>query len=131
MIKEMYLNLVEAIKNSPETEYIDDDLKSVLRAMNSFSSYVLSVYNMETNIPIIRFRYEGEELREKIQNLDENRRLTHESAIANVSLLNNICRLYNVDEIFTGDKTDRYQVADFCEEVVSEFFKDRSGVNKF
>ena len=121
MYKEKILQLVERIAKTSGPER-DEDLDNVASAMESFGHYVQRRYAMEYQIPIIRFRYDEEEVRWRVKDLDERRRIAHESAMANVSFLNNICKLYDAPAIFNGDKDDRYQVADFCEKTVIEFF---------
>ena len=82
MIKEKFLNLVNACKNDSEMlEIIESDMKAL-------GEYVYAVHMMETSIPIIHINYEGEELRDRVEKLDRNRRDHHDRAIMGVKRLN-------------------------------------------
>lgn len=123
MIKEKFLNLVNACKNDSEMlEIIESDMKAL-------GEYVYAVHMMETSIPIIRINYEGEELRDRVEKLDRNRRDHHDRAIMGVKRLNRFAEMEGVEKIFTGDVEDRYAIADFCRDVTVEMFDDRTGRN--
>lgn len=118
MIKEKFLNLVDACKN-------DRDMLDIIESdMRALGEYVYAVHMMETALPIIRINYEGQELR-----LDHNRRAHHERAIIGVKRLNRSAEMEGVEKIFTGDVEDRYAIADFCRDVTVEMFDDRTGRN--
>lgn len=73
MIKEKFQALVSACTGDADMlDILDSDMKAL-------SDYVNAVYAMETSIPIILARYEGEEVRDRIQALDQRRRDKHES----------------------------------------------------
>ena len=123
MIKEKFLNLVNACKNDSEMlEIIESDMKAL-------GEYVYAVHMMETSIPIIHINYEGEELRDRVEKLDRNRRDHHDRAIMGVKRLNRFAEMEGVEKIFTGDIEDRYAIADFCRDVTVEMFDDRTGRN--
>ena len=72
MIKEKFLNLVNACKN-------DRDMLDIIESdMRALGEYVYAVHIMETSLPIIRVNYEGQELRDRVEKLDHNRRAHHE-----------------------------------------------------
>lgn len=78
MIKEKFLNLVNACKN-------DRDMLDIIESdMRALGEYVYAVHMMETALPIIRINYEGQELRDRIEKLDHNRKAHHERAIIGV-----------------------------------------------
>lgn len=121
MIKEKFLNLVNACKNDSEMlEIIESDMKAL-------GEYVYAVHMMETSLPIIHINYEGEELRDRVEKLDRNRRDNHDRAIMGVKRLNRFAEMEGVEKIFTGDIEDRYAIADFCRDVTVEMFNDRTG----
>lgn len=123
MMKEKYINLVNACKEDADMlEIVNSDIAAL-------GLYVNAVYMMETTLPIIRVRYDGEELRDRVERLDRNRRDYHERAIMGVKRLNRFAAMMNVEEIFDGDVNDRYAIADFCMETVTEIFNDRTGKN--
>ena len=60
-----------------------------------------------------------------VMEYDLRRRSQHETAIVNVRLVNRLAQLYGVRPLFTGDDKERYQVADFCLDVVVKLFQNR------
>ena len=121
MVKEKFQALVSACKD-------DTDMLDIISSdMLALSSYVDAVYMMEISIPLILARYEGEEVRDRIQELDRRRRMKHERAITAVKRLNRFAEMEQVSPIFAGDMSDRYAVADFCQACVNEFFSGRDG----
>lgn len=92
MIKEKFLNLVNACKNDSEMlEIIESDMKAL-------GEYVYAVHMMETSIPIIHINYEGEELRDRVEKLDRNRRDHHDRAIMGVKRLNRFAEMEGVEK---------------------------------
>lgn len=123
LIKEKFLNLVNACKN-------DRDMLDIIESdMRALGEYVYAVHMMETALPIIRINYEGQELRDRIEKLDHNRRAHHERAIVGVKRLNRFAEMEGVEKIFSGDINDRYAIADFCMDATVEMFDDRTGRN--
>lgn len=121
LIKEKFLNLVNACKNDSEMlEIIESDMKAL-------GEYVYAVHMMETSIPIIHINYEGEELRDRVEKLDRNRRDHHDRAIMGVKRLNRFAEMEGVEKIFTGNIENRYAIADFCRDATVEIFNDRTG----
>ena len=121
MIKEKFLNLVNACKNDSEMlEIIESDMKAL-------GEYVYAVHMMETSLPIIHINYDGQELRNRVEKLDSNRRDHHDRAIMGVKRLNRFAEMEGVEKIFTGDIEDRYAIADFCRDATVEMFDDRAG----
>lgn len=118
---EKYYNLVNAIKNEKDLETRNDVLELVSSRMDSFRKYVNTVYKQTVLTPLIYMRYDGDILRDKIERLDKDRRLAHESAISSCQVLNRICEKYNVEH-FCPETTDRYIVADFCSKITNEAF---------
>lgn len=116
--KKLIENLASKIKDNSDLEILEDVEKD-------FSHYVKSVSDMEHGIAVARFRLEGEEYRNYIQNLDKQRRAAHNAAIVSVRILNRFCKLYNTDLIFAGNIEDRVQVGNFCMKVVNELFENR------
>ena len=121
-IKRKFLQLVSACKKDEEL------FDFIAMGMNAMVNYVGKVAHMEYCIPLYNARYEGQKFRDKIQELDERRRMAHESAISAVNSLTRLAKHLGVEPMFDGDPEDRYQIADFCEAMVHEFFVNRSGV---
>lgn len=119
-----YVQLADKIKASG-SEDAADDLEALNDAMTSFRDYVSVVDGGEQQIRLAAIRFEGDEYREMITRYDRNRHNQHENAIANVRLVNRLAELYGVSPLFTGDDTERLQVADFCLDIVVQLFQNR------
>ena len=119
-----YLKLADKIKNSNSADSADD-LEALNDAMTSFREYVNRVDIGEQQIMLAAVRFEGEEYREMLSRYDRNRHNQHETAIANVRLVNRLAEIYEVSHLFTGDDQDRLAVADFCLDVVVKIFQNR------
>ena len=128
MIKDNYLKLLNVICHS-EDSYKMDDIEIIGNQMKAFGEYVNSVYNHITQTSIIYALYEGDDLRDKLMQLDKRRRIAHESAIAACSQINRMCEIYNVPK-FCPETDDRYIIADFCAQVTVEFFLDGQSKDK-
>lgn len=113
-------------ENTDVGEDAKEDLTTVSKAFDAFRNYVDTVDIGEVRVKTARFRYEGEDLRAIITTYDKSRRIAHEAAIAQCSVINRIAKFYGVEKIFTGDLDDRLQVADFCLETVCKIFQNRS-----
>lgn len=121
-MKREFLELVKACGKDEEL------LDFVEASMNHMTTYVAKVAFMEYALPMYNVRYEGEELRDKVQDLDQKRRSAHEAAIASVNSLTRLAKSMGVEPMYHGDPDNRYQIADFCENMVHEFFVERSGI---
>jgi len=66
-----------------------DDVKDILE---SFGNYSTAIYNMEIQVPYIRFRYEPEDQAYHIEQLDQARKSAHDNAMAQAGMLNRWCR---------------------------------------
>lgn len=117
-----YLKLADQIKKSESS----DDLEVLSDAMTSFREYVGKVDAGEQQILLAAVRFEGEEYREMITRYDKRRHDQHETAIANVRMVNRLADLYKCEHLFTGDDKERLQVADFCLDVVVKIFQNRA-----
>lgn len=119
---EAMLQLITAIKSG---DNVEEDIELISQATNNFFHYVNTVDVTEQQIIVASCRFEGQEYREAISNYDTLRRNAHESAIANVSMLNKLAALYSIKPPFKGDLKDRLEVADFCLEVTVAVFNNR------
>ena len=91
-----------------------DELKSICKGC---LSYVESVHAHEKAMELIRFRYDADELKDRLRETDANRHYIHEAAIVNCKVINRLATLYEVGEISLGNPNNRFEVADFCMEV--------------
>jgi len=119
-----YIALVDKIKAKGDTD-AQDDLAALDDAMTSFRDYVSKVDAGEQQIKLAAVRFEGPEYREMVMKYDQNRHNQHEAAIANVRMVNRLAEMYGRKPLFTGDDTERLQVADFCLDVVIKIFQNR------
>lgn len=115
---ENYFQLIKAEKDPDVLEYIENTVKNCCR-------YVEAVDMMETQLITARMRMEQDKYQEFIMNIDTNRRRLHNDAIASVNALNRIANANGIGNIFTGNNADRYEVADFCLDIVVAIFKNR------
>lgn len=117
---EIYRKMLEIAKANQDQDLVE----FIGEQVNSFRKYVNSVVEMEIRIPVARFRMETEDFQRFVENLDSNRRKIHETAIDACRILNRVCGMMGLEVFYPGNLEDRYQVADFCLEVVSELFRD-------
>lgn len=96
--------------------------ETISDAIRSFANYACCVAHMQRMIQvwIMTSHYEGQEFRDKVEDLDHKRRIAHDAAIANLSMLNRICDMLDVER-FEVNLNDRYAVGDwigmFCAEL--------------
>ena len=118
------LALVSAVKASEDADAADD-LELIDMAITGCFNYVKAVDAGEQQILLASYRFEGDEYREMVSRYDTLRHNAHEGAISNVKLLNNLAKSYAVDPVFTGDITQRLEVADFCLDITVALFENR------
>lgn len=102
----------------------EDAYDTLAHALESFVTYANTVIRMTVMIPIWRNRFEGSDLRDKIQGIDAARRANHEAAISSIAMLNRIMKAHGLEPFAEIDVTDRYQVADFVGAFISEIYED-------
>lgn len=100
-------------------EYAEETISDAIR---SFANYACCVAHMQRMIQvwIMTSHYEGQEFRDKVEDLDRKRRIAHDAAISNLSMLNRICNMLDVKG-FDVNLNDRYAVGNwigmFCSEL--------------
>jgi len=125
MVKKRIENLIAKIEASNDMTNSKDDLKHVEETINDCASYVETVVNMENAITTARFRLEPEEYQQYLTRLDQSRKLSHDSLIVSVRVLNRFCRLYDCEPVFEGDTGSRVQIAEFARGVTVNYFDER------
>ena len=105
--------------------YAHDDLSIVKDAMESFHNYVSTVIKGETRLLLQGSDLDGQEYRDAITQYDGDRHSAHEKAISDVKLLNRLSSRNGLSLVFTGDDTQRHQLADFCLELDQYLFRNR------
>lgn len=127
--QQLMTKLRTEVGNTADTdriEFLTDAMDCVDTAIKAFTSYVKTVADSENHIKLAYCRYEGAELQDIVMRADMARRNCHEAAIANVKILNRVAAMIQVSAIFTGDVSDRYDVADFCQQVTDTLFENRT-----
>ena len=105
--------------------YAQEDLDTVEKAMLAFHNYVKTVVDGEMKLLIQGSSLDGQEYRDAITQYDGDRHSAHEKAIGDAKLVNRLAAREGLPPIFTGDDTQRHQVADFCLELDQYFFQNR------
>ncbi len=100
----------------------DDALDYLGSALSSFPEYENSIINQKKLGPVIREQYEGQEVRDRISELDAARRVAHDMAIARLDGLNRIFKIHGLEPFADIDTEDRYTVAGFCADYVNEIY---------
>lgn len=125
LIGKRFFNLPAFQMLSDKAASEPDDLQIITDAVSDFTSYVKDVDVGEQQIRLAYATLDGEELRERVANIDTRRRSRHETAISSARVLNKMAEIYGVSTIFTGDDSDRLQVADFCLDITVALFENR------
>lgn len=125
LIGKRFFNLPAFQMLSDKAASEPDDLQIITDAVSDFTSYVKDVDVGEQQIRLAYATLDGEELRERVANIDARRRSRHETAISSARVLNKMAEIYGVSTIFTGDDSDRLQVADFCLDITVALFENR------
>lgn len=102
----------------------DDAYDTLERIFMAFVDYANCVIRMQVMVPIWRNRYEGEDLRDKIQEIDHTRRIYHEAAVSSLVKLNRLCKMHGLPVYSDTDTSDRYAVADFVGTWISEVYSN-------
>lgn len=123
----MMMTINEKYKRMVNTFAAEEDMLDFIKErMRFICNYVERVTAMEYSLPLLRARFEGEDLIYRIENLDRQRRTAHEMAISAVKQLNRLCVSEGLEKFFSGNENDRYEIADFCGVVVNELFEGRT-----
>ena len=125
-----YLNeaaLKDLIRRLSTSNAPDDreDFDIVAKAMEAFHRYVDTVVTGETKLLLQGSNLDGQEYRDAITNYDGDRHSAHEKAIGDAKLINRLAAREGLPPIFTGDETQRHQIADFCLELDQYLFQNR------
>lgn len=102
-----------------------DSRTIVSKYATTFHNYVKTVVDGEMKLLIQGSSLEGQEYRDAIAQYDGNRHSAHERAISDVKVLNRLAAREGLSPVFTGDDTQRHQVADFCLELEEHLFQNR------
>lgn len=124
-VKPRFIELISKLKALTDVSLSKDCISYVNDIINSCSTYIEKVIQMEAAIDTDRLVMEPNEYRTYINGLDKARKIAHDGVIANFAILNRYCQLANVPPIYTGKLDNRYEVAEFAMATIKEFFEDR------
>ena len=125
--QEAFQELVSVIKErvvKSDQESLSD-LQAVVDCVNACGNYVQAVIRFEAQISSASALCDVTQAAEIYQAEDLARHNAHEAAIIHVRVLNRLCDAYNVERIYIGDISNRFQVADFCGELTNTVFQNR------
>ena len=105
--------------------YAREDLDTVEKAMEAFHYYINTVVDGEMKLLMQGSSLEGQEYRDVVISYDGDRHSAHEKAIGDAKLVNRLAAREGLPPIFTGDETQRHQIADFCLELDQYLFQNR------
>ncbi len=118
-----FRELVYKITTGTEPECRED--REVLNdILPSFHAYVDAVIRGETELTL-NPGTDGANYREMVMRYDQARHSCHEAVIVNVRMLNRLAELHKIPPVYTGDTTQRSQVAAFCLELDQYLFVNR------
>ena len=125
-----YLNeaaLKDLIRRLSTSNDPDDreDFDIVAKAMEAFHRYVDTVVTGETKLLLQGSSLDSQEYRDAITQYDGDQHSAHEKAIGDAKLVNRLAAREGLPPIFTGDETQRHQIADFCLELDQYLFQNR------
>ena len=94
-------NLAKTIREKEtDPEELKDMEKFLEEKIGAFPQYFSSVIIMETHMTILRAMYDREDYIDRVQNMDQNRRISHQMAAYAINGINRVCDMYGVDHIF-------------------------------
>lgn len=105
----------------------EEALDFVSQRLTAFPNYANVVIREQILTPIWRVNLEGQDLRDRIMEMDQRRRSSHENAIASLNGLNRMCERLGIGKFADIDTTDRHAVADFVGDYVSEMYNNGTG----
>lgn len=114
-----------------------EDIKLIERYVKTFPAYFNSVINYVVTIPFIYLNFEGEECRDRVENLDINRRSCHIKMTDAINKLNTLAVFYGAKPIFDIEgRLDSNSIEDreLAKRIVYSFcsnvFKEEMNVKK-
>ena len=102
-----------------------EDLTYLLQVVHACCKYVDAVNAFMFSTTTARI-VSVSDYRNIFEENDKRRHAAHENAIVRVNVLNRMCRVYGVSPVYLGDEDNRYQIGDFCGELVNEIFVARA-----
>ncbi|MBU5483582.1 DUF3232 domain-containing protein [Clostridium sp. MSJ-11] len=121
MIIEKIREVADKISNSEDLDCIEVLEDLILSA----GEFVKKVNTLEGGIIVSKYYKDGEEFREYMAELDKEKFLAHNELIANVKIVNRLCKKYNIPIVYIGDEEDRAAIGKFGLALTNEIFSSR------
>ena len=101
----------------------EDECECIEEMIISAGNYVQAVVDMESKA--LNFaRRAGEDFRSVVSSADSKRTNVHNGLISNVNIVNRICIMHDLPELYTGG-IERREYGDFAQKLVNEIFTQR------
>ena len=107
-----------------DAEDRNDMYDFVAGELATFPEYVNTVAHNQAKMPLVYALYDGQELRDRITEMDTRRHNVHETAISAINTLNRYGERLGMGKVFDVDTTDRQAVADFAGAYTSAMFDE-------
>lgn len=116
--------LIQRLNETNYEQFDDknDALTFLEQQLTAFSDYANVIIREQVMMPIWKAKYDGQELRDQIQNIDTTRRRMHDGAIASVNILNRLSNNLGLEPFVDIDTNDRHEVAKFIGEFIGETY---------
>lgn len=134
-IKERICQLIAKLAESDYAAYDgekDECLEDLEHAFDSMLAYANHVIMQQYQFPLWASRYEDEEFRDRVSESDRARRNYHLGACASVNMVNRLCIMADVEELFPGlvageDREGRRQAAIAIGMFICDLYHDGIG----
>ena len=125
--KEEVLKLVASVmEDAQNQEDREDNADFLERTLNAMPAYFNQVVTGENSIAVARFRSESPaDFQATVMEIDRRRKISHDAMMGAITALNRQSRRFGLTPLYEGDETDRWAMADFCEEFVCDIFNRR------
>ena len=100
----------------------DDALGFIEGRFGNFVDYANAVIRQQYMQPILYAKYEGQDLRDRVEELDRRRKSCHDCAIDGINMLNRFSKALGLEPFSDVDTSDRHAVADFVGDYVGELY---------
>lgn len=106
--------LLQAYKDKgfPAFDGMDDFCEFVEEQMEKLPCYMDVVVEEQAMAPIWNMQHEGQELRDRVQHIDMQRRIAHNAGIDAISILNRLSERVGLERFMDVDIQDRHAVAE-------------------
>lgn len=138
----MYKERITAIAKAAHQDYLNsedhyDQSEFLCQQLDRITNYHNTVVNMEHQMEFQRFRLEGQDYRDFVEDLNQKRIMSHQGMIDGVIIVNRFADKHNIPRLYDGpvdedmrykDANTRFGIAEFADDYCSEMFK--AGIGK-